>query len=391
MSAASRPKRAVPSELPSLTLDMFPPGHSRVLTPRTDGTRTWCSVLGHKMERGAPPLIKVHPEGDEDPSYITLEQVRKCIEREGLEFAELFCRISEPSDKKVKVDMKLEVKTEPQTESKANPDTEKATNKLEMQASALSLPEPIRAKFEYFQKSEDAGAAKDEDTLSREALRAKLQTTLAGHPRAVFRAGCHSRCLTQVLGGVGTDDFRRVNEDHILPDGHVLIRKGEFYLWGLADWNPWAPSFAGDSGLYMFWDLASALKETGQKHFHLFRHCTDNKLKMPPSAWHGKDAAKKALYLGMYTVDEDCTQEMRYNDLAPVYTATQDLMCDYELRKGHGSSIQEIRARLERDNPTFSMQVVVPVGYDERLYEELVRFGANNGVVATDINELGRL
>ena len=194
-----------------------------------------------------------------------------------------------------------------------------------------------------------------------------------------------------MLGGVGTDDFRRVNEDHILPDGHVLIRKGEFYLWGLADWNPWAPSFAGDSGLYMFWDLASALKETGQKHFHLFRHCTDNKLKMPPSAWHGKDAAKKALYLGMYTVDEDCTQEMRYNDLAPVYTATQDLMCDYELRKGHGSSIQEIRARLERDNPTFSMQVVVPVGYDERLYEELVRFGANNGVVATDINELGRL
>ena len=68
MSAASRPKRAVPSELPSLTLDMFPPGHSRVLTPRTDGTRTWCSVLGHKMERGAPMQVVV-PVGYDERLY----------------------------------------------------------------------------------------------------------------------------------------------------------------------------------------------------------------------------------------------------------------------------------------------------------------------------------
>ena len=193
------------------------------------------------------------------------------------------------------------------------------------------------------------------------------------------------------MGGVGTDDFRLVQEDHILPDGHVLIRKGEFYLWGLAGWNPWAPSFAGDNGLYMFWDLASELKKTGQTHFHLFRHCTDHKLKMPHSAWHGKDAAKKALYLGMYTVDDDQTQEMRYNDLAPVYTATQDLMCDWDLRKGRGQTIQQIRTRYERENPTFTMQLVVPVGYDERLYKELVRIGANNGVVSTGVRELGWL
>ena len=38
------------------------------------------------------------------------------------------------------------------------------------------------------------------------------------------------------------------------------------------------------------------MKQTGQKTFHLFRHCTDHKQKMPPSAWHGKDAAKKALW-----------------------------------------------------------------------------------------------
>ena len=35
-----------------------------------------------------------------------------------------------------------------------------------------------------------------------------------------------------------------------------------------------------------------------QAHFHLFRHCTDDRLKMPPSAWHGRGAARKALYLG---------------------------------------------------------------------------------------------
>jgi len=251
------------------------------------------------------------------------------------------------------------------------------------------LPEPIRAKLEYMEKA--PAVQKDAATLAQEALRAKLQTTPDGRPRAVFRAGCHARCLTQVLGGVGTDDFRKVKEDHILPDGHVLIREGEFYLWGLADWNPWAPSFAGDTGMYMFWDLASELLKTGQSSFHLFRHCTDDVRKLPPSAWHGQAAAKKALYLGMYTVDDDCTQEMRFNDLAPVYTATQELMCDYELRHGRGTSIEQIRQRLERENQKFVMQCVVPVGYDERLYDELMRIGANNGVVAVDVNELGRL
>ena len=87
----------------------------------------------------------------------------------------------------------------------------------------------------------------------------------------------------------------------------------------------------------------------------------------------------------------DQTQELRYNDLAPVYTATQDLMCDWDLRKGRGQTIQQIRTRYERENPTFTMQLVVPVVYDERLYKELVRIGANNGVVSTDVHELGRL
>ena len=65
----------------TLTLDMFPPGHSCVLTPRTDGTQTWCSVLAHKVERGFPPMLMVHPDGDRypslpDPIRVKLEYVQ---------------------------------------------------------------------------------------------------------------------------------------------------------------------------------------------------------------------------------------------------------------------------------------------------------------------------
>ena len=422
---ASRPKRAPPVELPPLTLSMFPPHRSLVLTPRTNGEPTWCMVLGHKAEKGAAPMLRVHPDGDDAASFITLAQVRS-LQCKGCRVVELIedtpprapgkkfkaegsgmpIRVVHTEMKVPKVEAKVEVKAEVKAEAKAEAKVKaevkaeagagvEAEAKAEVAAEAKpALHEPIRAKLEYVQKSgpSSPSPAKDPETLAREALRAKLQTTPDGAPRAVFRAGCHARCLTQVLGGVGTDDVRRVNEDHILNDGHVLIRRGNFYLWGLADWNPWAPSFAGDSGLYIYWDLAAELKRTGQKSFHLFRHCTDNPLKMPPSAWHGRDAAKKALYLGEYTVDEDCTQEMRYNDLAPVYTATQDLMIDYALRRGqHGTSAEQIRDHFERENRTFTMQVVVPVGYDERLYEELVRCGANNGVVETDVDKLGRL
>ena len=106
-----RPKRAVPVEL-TLTLDMFPPGHSCVLTPRTDGTQTWCSVLAHKVERGFPPMLMVHPDGDRYPSYVTFDQIRKCIQREGLDFEEFINKVSEPSSKKGRVGAKSDVTME---------------------------------------------------------------------------------------------------------------------------------------------------------------------------------------------------------------------------------------------------------------------------------------
>lgn len=79
------------------------------------------------------------------------------------------------------------------------------------------------------------------------------------------------------------------------------------------------------------------------------------------------------------------------NELAPVWTATQQLMCELEFKRGYGRSVEEIRQRKERENRVYQMQTVKLVGYDERLYAELVRFGANNGHVSTDVNELGRL
>jgi hypothetical protein len=171
--------------------------------------------------------------------------------------------------------------------------------------------------------------SKDASTLSREALRRKLQYEPDGKtPRAVFRAGCHAKCLTQVLGGVGTDMERFVKEDKVLADGHVLIRAGEMYLWGRADWNTYAPSFAGDAGAYRD-DLAAELREQQHKMgwaapqttFHLFRECTRRFLiDLPLSAYHGKDAEKKTLYCGRYRVadDDEVTSHLYFKSLPPI-------------------------------------------------------------------------
>ena len=187
--------------------------------------------------------------------------------------------------------------------------------------------------------------SKDASTLSREALRRKLQYEPDGKtPRAVFRAGCHAKCLTQVLGGVGTDMERFVKEDKVLADGHVLIRAGEMYLWGRADWNTYAPSFAGDAGAYRD-DLAAELREqqhimgwaAPQSTFHLFRECTQRFLiDMPLSAYHGKDAEKKTLYCGRYRVadDDEVTFHLYFKNLP---SCTQECICELDARRELGS------------------------------------------------------
>ena len=247
---------------------------------------------------------------------------------------------------------------------------------------------------------------KDSETLKREALRRKLQVEPDGKtPRAVFRAGCATRCLTTVLGGVGTDDERFVREDKVTPEGHVLIRKGELYLWGRADWNTYAPSFAGDVGAYRTNISRSLLEqqecmgwEKPQETFHLFRHCTKRFLiDFPLSAYHGKDAQEKALYCGKYRVDHDLVYLQSFKELPE---CTKELICDLQAKRelGRGSSqldidhrAKEIMPQREEDNEVFTMCSVEFVEYDEKLYQALIAAGANNGRVEVDDALLGPL
>jgi len=264
---------------------------------------------------------------------------------------------------------------------------------------------------------------KDTDTLKREALRRKLQVEPDGKtPRAVFRAGCHPRCLTQTLGGVGTDDERYVREEKVMPDGHVLIREGEMYLWGRADWNTYAPSFAGDVGAYRTNLSARLLEqqermgwEKPQETFHLFRECTHRFLiDFPLSAYHGKGAQKKTLYCGKYRVDHDFTYEESFKQMP---ACTKECICELEARRelrggggdgeggggsdglGEGSGqlerrasrANEIMSRLEEEDEVFTMCSVEFVEYDEKLYRALVASGASNGRVELDDAKLGPL
>ena len=245
---------------------------------------------------------------------------------------------------------------------------------------------------------------KDTETLKREAQRRKLQVEPDGKtPRAVFRAGCHRHCLTQVLGGVGTDDERFVREDKVTPDGHVLIREGEMYLWGRADWNTYAPSFAGDVGAYNDNLSVHLLEqqecmgwEKPQETFHLFRECTHRFLiDFPLSAYHGKGAKKKTLYCGKYRVDHDLTYQQSFNEMPE---CTKACFCELQARRelGSGSSqlerrANEIMSQREEKNEAFTMCSVEFVEYDEKLYRALVASGASNGRVEVDDAELGPL
>jgi hypothetical protein len=214
-----------------------------------------------------------------------------------------------------------------------------------------------RVKSEHEQQASGGRRQKDAVTLAREALRRKLEDEQGGKtPLTFFRAGCHPKCLTQVLGGVGTDMERIVREDKVLPDGHVLIREGEMYLWGRADWNTYAPSFAGDTGAYRY-DLSETLRkqqhsmgwERPQQTFHLFRECTQRFLiDFPLSAYHGKGAEKKTIYCGRYQIDDDVTHEMPFTQLPE---CTKECVCELSAmlsaRRELGSG-SDLRARQRR-------------------------------------------
>ena len=311
----------------------------------------WSVVFDDGDEKTVPEYLLKHEDQvkleQQDAAQVAAVEEKLCLEllasthrvqEAGTQLAYGFDQLAKEatsSDEtaKVKAEVKTEAKTEARTEAKS---VELSATKEDPQPLPPASRPKVHVKVEYEEHScqvkdeheqEAKGGAKrikDAHTMSREALRRRLQFEPDGvTPRAVFRAGCHPRCLTQVLGGEGTDNQRFVREDKVLPDGHVLIREGEMYLWGRADWNTYAPSFAGDVGAYRD-DLQQDLKDQQlamgwaepQAVFHLFRECTKRFLiDMPLSAYHGKDAEKKTLYCGRYRVDNEITYQQTFNEL----------------------------------------------------------------------------
>ena len=229
---------------------------------------------------------------------------------------------------------------------------------------------------------EAGGAICESDDTRREEERDKLLREPGGRPRRTFRAGCADKCITTVLGGSGAVMERTVSNDHVLPDGHVLIKKGEFYLSAAADWNPWAPSFAGDIGMFLY-DFRKYL-HPNQSEFHVFRECTLKRSDYPYSAYHGPHATR--LYCGRYRYDDDHPlSEISFKKLPP---CTQDEYVKLHMRreakkKRKVGTFEEEMARILEENKTFTMHGYEFVDYDEKLYAELVRVGADNGWVET--------
>ena len=147
-----------------------------------------------------------------------------------------------------------------------------------------------------------------------------------------------------MLGGVGTDMERINNKGEVtVGEGdakHVLIRDGDMYMWGRFDWNPWAPSYPGDVGFYLHDDFENYLGE-GQTEFHLFRQCTRNRMQMPISAWHGKDAAGKTIYCGKYMIDDEAvTSTIDWREIAISFPLTAKARIDLEVRWSKGRRLR---------------------------------------------------
>ena len=368
-----------------------------VLTPRTDDhgkkiAPTWCKVIGHR-----DGMLLVMPEGDTDPSTVSLiwlNELRKDVHA-------VFKRVREeeasPEPKIAKVEVKSDVKTEVKEEPKTVKEEAKVEAKEEEPKTEVKAAKVAKVEVKADGKV-DAGRVKMETEERKAAqpreewLERPKQECPDGTPRAVFRAGCHEHCLTTVLGGVGTDMERINNKGEVtVGEGdakHVLIRDGDMYMWGRFDWNPWAPSYPGDVGFYLHDDFENYLGE-GQTEFHLFRQCTRNRMQMPISAWHGKDAAGKTIYCGKYMIDDEAvTSTIDWREIAISFPLTAKARIDLEVRWSKGRETEDnVRDRLYRANRVFTMVPVKPAGegfYDEVLYQELVRQGCHNGYVETD-------
>jgi hypothetical protein len=126
-----------------------------------------------------------------------------------------------------------------------------------------------------------------------------------GLGRYVFRRGCHSSCLTTILGGHGMDPWPIVKKVPEVDDQpNPFIQAGQFYVAGNEAWNPFGPRFPGDTGLV---NTEALVGNPAQKEFHMFVECSKQPCKRH---WHGKLAAAGRMYVGVYRVPEDDDIEM---------------------------------------------------------------------------------
>jgi hypothetical protein len=131
-----------------------------------------------------------------------------------------------------------DVKPEPSTSASV------ATAKTEPE----NVPSTIQVKAELCQARPDfAYSTANVARQARRDMRMSRNRTKDGTPRKVFRRGCHARCLTQILGGSGTNEGPIVKDPPMIQ-GHAanpFIQAGELYFAGNAEWNPWTPFFSG--------------------------------------------------------------------------------------------------------------------------------------------------
>lgn len=288
-------------------------------------------------------------------------------------------------------------------------------------------PEKVKLKSEMFKGV--ANAAYNTSNIERQkryALRLRTNLTPDGRPRKVFRRGCDPACITQVLGGSGTEGGPIVKKPpKINGQDNPFIKPGECYVAGRSDWNPWTPFFSGDRGFVNNYFTGRA--ET-MESFHLFLHCAKKK-NVP--YYHGKSAKGKYMYLGRYRLvpdDDDAVLDVTYG-YSSLGTDSQVTMADYYRRHGVRENYDQV-FEFDRDGRSMKKKfyvkgkelyeldgkdwnklgedkqatlawvemlcsikfqiVVVPVefvSYDEAVYDRLVENDASNGEV--DNSDLG--
>ena len=198
-----------------------------------------------------------------------------------------------------------------------------------------------RVKLEMFGKATSRRVSSN--YLERQQrIKARMQALKdpTGAPRKVFRRGCHKACITQVLGGSGTDPspIVRVPPTNIFEDGiNPFIQKGQYYFAGRSDWNPWTPAYPGDVGFIdsQFLSYPAYVKTHGigwvdrskQALFHCFLDCAEKK-HLP--YYLGPNAKGKQLYLGRYRVVPDDEEEVNIIEKIFKFSALEwDSQCTY--------------------------------------------------------------